>query len=120
MKAKLSINKYIEWNLFISIDEYKNIRKRYRHLSDIPTAKGLEDVLPKFLFVEGFEEALKICGSDNPEEWLDPRQGKDIEIEWIDDISLRRKIRHLMKRAKVAYITTILSLLRKLINLKKA
>jgi len=120
MKVKLSISRYIGWNLFVSIDEYKNIRKRYRHLSDVPTGKGLEDMLPKLLFVEGFEEALKICGSDNPEEWLDPRKGKDIEIEWVDDISLKRKISHMIRRWYITIKLVLLQKLIKLINLKKA
>lgn len=92
MKVKLSIKEYIDWKWDKEDIErmtqwakdalvygWKGIREEYKKLNDIP-----EGYLPKYIFVEGFEEAVKITGSDYPERELDPMGGGDIEIEWVD------------------------------------
>lgn len=97
MKVKLDTHAYIEWKWgdendlermeefakHLMIKGWKGIREEYKVLRDIP-----EGYLPKYIFIDGFEDALKICGSDNPEYELDPQgdeEGK-IEIEWVDRI----------------------------------
>ena len=88
MKVKLSICKYIGWIYFI--ERNRDIRKEFKKLSDIP-----DTFLPKFIFLneDEYNEATKICGSTTTEEGMDNlKNGKDIEIEWIDDFDYQKKI----------------------------
>ena len=92
MKVKLSIGEYVDWkwenkddiermekwSKNVIVDGWKGIREEYKKLSDIP-----EGYLPRRIFIEGFEEAVKITGSENPEYELDPLGGENIDIEWI-------------------------------------
>lgn len=93
MKVKLDTGAYVDWKWqdkndkdrmeeftkTVMVEGWKGIRDEYKVLKDIP-----EGYLPKFVFIEGFEEALKICGSENPEYELDPHGDEkgEIEIEW--------------------------------------
>lgn len=93
MKVQLSIGNYIDWKWNSKDDEerlrgwatevmkigWKGIKEEYKVLSDIP-----EGYLPKYIFISGFEEAVKICGSEESENELDPTGGLEIEIEWVD------------------------------------
>lgn len=87
MKVTLSIKGYISWVWII--ERNRDIRKEYKKLSDMP-----DGFLPKFVFVdeEEFNEALKICGSDYPKAELNTINGKEIDIEWLDDFDYQAKI----------------------------
>ena len=88
MKITLSIKKYINW-IWI-IERNRDIRKEYKKLSDMP-----DKCLPKLIFVNEneFDEAVKICGSTCSEEGMDNiANGKDIDIEWLDDFDYQAKI----------------------------
>lgn len=91
MKVTLSIRQYINWMWILERDI--DIRKEYRKLSDLPIPCSV-GFLPKFVFLneEEFAEALKVCGSDNPEEYLNTVPGADIDIEWIDDFDYQAKL----------------------------
>ena len=94
MKATLSIKKYIGWVWII--ERNIDIRKEYKKLSDVPLK-----FLPKFVFVNEneFGEAVKICGSTCSEEGMDNiSNGKDIDIEWLDDFDYQAKIDAHQKR----------------------
>lgn len=92
MKVKLSIRKYIGWIWFI--ERNRDIRKEYKKLSDLPLSDLPDGFLPKLVFVDEkeFNDALKVCGSDIPEEGLNIVHGKDIDIEWVDDFNYQEKI----------------------------
>lgn len=94
MKVKLSIGEYVSWKWEnendidrmrefaekVYIDgNWKGIKEELRCMSDIE-----EGYLPSHIFVEGFEEALKLCGSENPEYELNPQGCTEVEIEWVD------------------------------------
>jgi len=88
MKVTLSIKKYISW-IWI-IERNRDIRNEYKKLSDMP-----DKFLPKFIFVNEneFNEAVNICGSTCSEEGMDNiANGKDIDIEWLDDFDYQAKI----------------------------
>lgn len=88
MKVTLSIGKYISW-IWI-IERNRDIRDEYKKLSDMP-----DTFLPKFIFVNEneFDEAVKICGSTCSEEGMDNIvNGKDIDIEWLDDFGYQAKL----------------------------
>ncbi len=93
MKITLSIKKYISW-IWI-IERNRDIRNEYKKLSDMP-----DKFLPKFIFVNEneFNDAVKICGSTCSEEGMDNiANGKDIDIEWLDDFDYQTKINKYQK-----------------------
>lgn len=88
MKVVLSIKKYIGW-IWI-IEKNRDIRKEYKKLSDIPLT-----FLPKFVFVNEneFDEAVRVCCSTCSEEGMDNMtNGKDVDIEWLDDFDYQAKV----------------------------
>lgn len=94
MKITLSIKKYIGWVWII--ERNMDIRNEYKKLSDIPLK-----FLPKFVFINEneFDEAVKTCGSTCSEEGMDNiANGKDIDIEWLDDFDYQEKIDKYHKR----------------------
>jgi len=93
MKVTLSIKEYISW-IWI-IERNRDIRNEYKKLSDMP-----DKFLPKFIFVNEneFNEAVNICGSTCSEEGMDNiANGKDINIEWLDDFDYQAKINKYQK-----------------------
>lgn len=94
MKVTLSIKQYIGWMWII--ERNMDIRKEYKKLSDIPSK-----FLPKFIFVNGneFDEAVKVCGSTCSEEGMDNLgNGKEIDLEWLDDFDYQAKVDKYQKR----------------------
>ena len=88
MKVKLSIRQYINWIWLM--ERGRDIRKELKKLSDIPL-----QFLPKFVFLNEIEyiEATQICSSTITEEGMDNlKNGKDIDIEWIDDFDYQKKL----------------------------